>query len=233
MGGSSSQPRTKPAMSPINAFSVEELYTPEFSNSLQENTGYWQQPNPHEYPVEQVATSPKKKATTGQGQSESRWEKKIKGQNLRDHQTKHGNSRKQGGFWCEVLSYMESKTQQYSRRMYNMVLGKWKTVRPSVVRFCGIYNNIMRMGSESGVKDPYYVQMAMIYYEIDTRLPFKLCHCWEILKDNPKWQETTIPNFNTGSERGNSTTRGQSKSSASSSVNEDALDRLMVTEMGA
>ncbi|GKB09102.1 hypothetical protein Tco_0837414 [Tanacetum coccineum] len=61
MGGLSSQPRTDPAMSPINAFLVEDLYTPEFLESLQENTGYWQEPNPHEYPVEQVATSPTKK----------------------------------------------------------------------------------------------------------------------------------------------------------------------------
>ncbi|GJX50619.1 hypothetical protein Tco_0277464 [Tanacetum coccineum] len=61
MGGPSSQPRTKPAMSPINAFQVEELYTPEFLDSFQENTGYWQQPEPHESPVEQVVTSPTRK----------------------------------------------------------------------------------------------------------------------------------------------------------------------------
>ncbi|GJX28376.1 hypothetical protein Tco_0236455 [Tanacetum coccineum] len=61
MGGSSSQRRTDPAMSPINAFPVEELHTPEFSNSFQENTGYWQELNPLESPVEQVATSPPKK----------------------------------------------------------------------------------------------------------------------------------------------------------------------------
>ncbi|GJY86497.1 hypothetical protein Tco_0500523 [Tanacetum coccineum] len=61
MGGSSSQRRTNSTMSPINAFLVENLYTPEFSKSLQENTSYWQEPNPHEYPVEQVATSPPKK----------------------------------------------------------------------------------------------------------------------------------------------------------------------------
>ncbi|GKA68000.1 hypothetical protein Tco_0767917 [Tanacetum coccineum] len=51
MGDSSSQPRTDPALSLINAFSVEELYTPEFSDSLQDNTGYWQAPNPHESPT--------------------------------------------------------------------------------------------------------------------------------------------------------------------------------------
>ncbi|GJR45580.1 hypothetical protein Tco_1313683 [Tanacetum coccineum] len=48
MGGSSSQPRTDPPRSPINAFPIEELYTPEFSESLQENTAYWHQPNAYE-----------------------------------------------------------------------------------------------------------------------------------------------------------------------------------------
>ncbi|GKA16102.1 hypothetical protein Tco_0695849 [Tanacetum coccineum] len=65
MGGSSSQPCTDRVHSPINAFSLKELYTPDFSESLQENTSFWQAPNPYEVPVEQVATSPtnKKKAT--------------------------------------------------------------------------------------------------------------------------------------------------------------------------
>nr|GEW34198.1 hypothetical protein [Tanacetum cinerariifolium] len=61
MGGSSSQSCTDLALPPINAFLVEGLYTPEFLDSLQDNTGYWQAPNPHEYLVEQVATSATKK----------------------------------------------------------------------------------------------------------------------------------------------------------------------------
>ncbi|GJV06758.1 hypothetical protein Tco_1344414 [Tanacetum coccineum] len=65
MGGSSSQPRTDPPRSPINAFLIEELYTPEFSESLQENTAYWQEPKTYEAARERVTTSPtkKKKAT--------------------------------------------------------------------------------------------------------------------------------------------------------------------------
>ncbi|GJX75526.1 hypothetical protein Tco_0314121 [Tanacetum coccineum] len=59
MGGSS-QP-SQPPMSPINAFSLEDLYTPDLS----QNTAYWQEPNPYEATGEQVATSStkKKKAT--------------------------------------------------------------------------------------------------------------------------------------------------------------------------
>nr|GEW40797.1 hypothetical protein [Tanacetum cinerariifolium] len=62
MGGSSSQPQSSQPMSPINAFPIEELYMPEFLESLQENTGYWQQPGPYEATTKTSPTK-KKKAT--------------------------------------------------------------------------------------------------------------------------------------------------------------------------
>ncbi|GJW23636.1 glutathione S-transferase T3-like protein [Tanacetum coccineum] len=296
MGGSSSQPRTDLAMSPINAFSVEELSSPQFLDFFQDNTGYWQEPNPHESPVEQVATSltKKKKATRNRQKKtiqsddaprQTPWttEEEIalaKGWLAVSESSKHGNSRRQAGFWCEVLQYIESKTNQYGRQTYYMVCEKWKTVRPSVIRFCRIYNNVMRMAQESGSGDEDYVQRAMVHYEVETGLPFRLRHCWEILKDRPKWQEVAVSNFDTesgGSIRHKSsgsssfnTESGEasidlntnvgdnnkdevqeirrlggrdkaraagknkgSKALGSSSVNEDALARLMVIEMTA
>nr|GEY44780.1 hypothetical protein [Tanacetum cinerariifolium] len=37
------------------------LYTPDFSDTLKENTGFWQATNPYEVSIEQVVTSPTKK----------------------------------------------------------------------------------------------------------------------------------------------------------------------------
>ncbi|GJZ99621.1 ribonuclease H-like domain-containing protein [Tanacetum coccineum] len=169
MGGSSSQPRTDPTMSPINAFPIGELYSPQFLDSFQDNTGYWQEPNPRESPVDQVATSPtknKKKPSrnrqkmTIQSDDASRqtpWttEEEIalaKGWLAVSENGKDGNAKKKQGFWCE----------------------------------------------ESGTGDEDYVQKAMIHYEIETGVPFKLRHCWEILKDRPKWQEIALLKFQQG-----------------------------------
>nr|GEU30983.1 hypothetical protein [Tanacetum cinerariifolium] len=52
-------------------------------------------------------------------------------------------------------------------------------------------------------------------YQIDTNIPFKLHHCWEVLKDHPKRQEIAIPTFNTGSEGSSK----RHKSTSSSSLN--------------
>ncbi|GKC92762.1 hypothetical protein Tco_1158204, partial [Tanacetum coccineum] len=166
MGGSSSQPRTDPPLSPINAFSLGDLYTPQPSDSFQENTGYWQQPNPDDSPVEQVATSPtkKKKATRNRQKRVNQTEPTeeeialAKGWRSVSENSERGNARKKDGFWVEVLEYVESKTKQEGRRTYDMVVGKWKVVRPVVVRFCGIYSNVMCMAQESGAGDEDYIQ---------------------------------------------------------------------------
>ncbi|GJS19710.1 hypothetical protein Tco_0448342 [Tanacetum coccineum] len=126
--------------------------------------------------------------------------------------SKHGNARKQDGFWCEVLEYIESKPKQ-----------------------------------ESGAGDEDYVQRAMIHYQTKTGIPFKFCHCWDVLKDSPKFKEIAFLNFNTGSEGGSKRHKSSgsrdkarvdgknigSKTSGSSTLNDDALARLMVTEMTA
>ncbi|GJY70017.1 putative reverse transcriptase domain-containing protein [Tanacetum coccineum] len=89
-----------------------------------------------------------------------------------------------------------------------------------VVRFCGIYSNVMRMAQESGAGDEDYIQKAMIHYQAECGLPFKFRHCWEVLKDSPKFQEKTFPNFNQGSQGSSK----RQKSSGSSSFNAESGD---------
>ncbi|GJV76864.1 glutathione S-transferase T3-like protein [Tanacetum coccineum] len=218
--------------SPINAFPLEKLYTPDFSD----NTGYWQEPNSYEATGEQVATSPtkKKKATcnrqkrstqTDDAPRQIAWttEEEItlaKGWKSVYKNSERGNARKKDGFWVKVMEYIESKTKMEGRRTYDMVLRKWKTVRPSVVRFCGVYINVMRMAQESRAGDEDYVQKAMIHYQAETGLPFKFHHCWDVLKDSPKFKDIAFPNLNQGSQGSSK----RHKSSGSSLFNTESGD---------
>nr|GEX15731.1 hypothetical protein [Tanacetum cinerariifolium] len=121
---------------------------------VSENTGYWQETNLNESPVEQVATSStknKKKATRNRQKRTSQsvdaprqtpWTTEeenalAKGWLAISENIKDGYAKKQAGFWCE----------------------------------------------ESGAGDEDYVQRAMLHYEIEIGIPFKLRHCWEIFKD--------------------------------------------------
>ncbi|GKB52562.1 retrovirus-related pol polyprotein from transposon TNT 1-94, partial [Tanacetum coccineum] len=61
MGGSSSQRRTNPPMSPIHAFPIEDMCTHEFSDSFQQNTSSFQETTREDSPVEVVTSPPKTK----------------------------------------------------------------------------------------------------------------------------------------------------------------------------
>ncbi|GKD34787.1 hypothetical protein Tco_1250296 [Tanacetum coccineum] len=244
MGGSSSQPRTNPPRYPINAFPIEELYTPEFSESLQENTGYWQEPNTYEGVGEQVTTSPtkKKKATrnrqkrpiqTDDAPRQIAWTTKkeialAKGWRAVSENSQHGNARKKYGFWCEALAYIERKTKQEGRQTNDIV--------------------------ESGAGDEDYVQKAMSHYQAETGHPFKL---WSEgsskrhkLSGSSSFSTESVDvsiNLNTtvadeyevreirrpgGRDKARAAAKNKgSKASGSSTMNDDALARLMVNEM--
>ncbi|GJY74496.1 hypothetical protein Tco_0478927 [Tanacetum coccineum] len=53
---------------------------------------------------------------------------------------------------------------------------------------------------ESGASDEDYINRAMIHYQVKTGNTFKYRHCWEVLKDSPKWKEQELPKFATESE---------------------------------
>nr|GFA06029.1 hypothetical protein [Tanacetum cinerariifolium] len=210
MGGSSSQRRTDLAMSLINAVSVEELYTPELSDSFQENTCYWQEHNPHETPVEAVVTSPPKKKPTKARQKRMiqsvdaprkivwTYEEEIalaKGWVVISVNKKYGNARKEHGFWCEVLEYMETKTKQYGCQTYDMSMRQVArdTSHLILVRSTQSLNTNVGDNDEDGVKK---IRRTM------------------------------------GRDKARAVGKNKrSKASGSSTMNDDALARLMVTEM--
>nr|GEV71901.1 hypothetical protein [Tanacetum cinerariifolium] len=146
----------------------------------------------------------------------------------------------------EIALAKDSKTKQEGCQTYDMVVGKWKTVRPAVVRFYGVYSNVMRMAQESRAGDEDYVQRAMIHYQDETGGSSKRHKSYGSSSFNiESWdasinQNTTVSDEDEVQEirrpRGRDKARAAaknkgSKASGSSTMNDDALARLMVNEM--
>nr|GEU38861.1 putative ribonuclease H protein At1g65750 family [Tanacetum cinerariifolium] len=149
-----------------------------------------------------------------------------------------GNTRKKDGFWVEVMEYIKSKTKMEGRRTYDMVVGKWKMVRPAVVRFCGVYSNVMRMAQESGAGDEDYVQKAMGSSKkhessgsssFNTESEDASINLNSTVADDDEVQEIRRP-WGRDKAKAATTNKG-SKASASSTMNDDALAKLVVNEM--
>ena len=101
---------------------------------------------------------------------------------------------RENGFQNDIVVYIESKTKS-DCRTYDMVCGKWKTVRPTVARFYGVFNNVKRMNPMSGVGDEDYYNTTTLNYEAEYEVKFTLRHCQDELRDSQKWNEIEVPNF--------------------------------------
>ncbi|GJZ04022.1 hypothetical protein Tco_0537297 [Tanacetum coccineum] len=226
MGGSSSQTCTDPPMSPIHAFPIEDMYTLEFLDSFQQNTGSFQETAREDSPVEVVTSPPKtKKPIRGRQKrtiqsDDAPWQiawtnaEKIalcKGWVYVSENSSVGNTRKDAGFWCEVLQYMESKTKQ-------------------------------RSSNESGASDEDYYARAL------SKEGSKRYKTSGSSSFNTESGEASINlNANVGDDEEDEVQKIQrpigkdnakdaakkkgSRASGSSSMNDEALARLMVTEM--
>nr|GEV48262.1 hypothetical protein [Tanacetum cinerariifolium] len=62
---------------------------------------------------------------------------------------------------------MESKTNAFGRRTYDMVNRKWKMVRPNMALFCGVYADVMRRGRRE--KNPKLMDSEVSNFEAKKR----------------------------------------------------------------
>ncbi|GKB17315.1 hypothetical protein Tco_0851238 [Tanacetum coccineum] len=148
---------------------------------------------------------------------------------------------------------MESKTKTPAHRTYNMVNEKWKTMRPNGDRFCGVHANVMRRAQISGARGGDYFVKALLNYDAEYGVPFTQ-------KNAKRYKRPGSSSFNTESgdarinlnvdvgddnedevqavERpmGMDKAKGLKKkgarvSGSSSSMNDEALARLMVSDL--
>nr|GEW48913.1 hypothetical protein [Tanacetum cinerariifolium] len=192
-------------------------------DSFQDNTGYWQEPNLHESPVEQVATLPtKKKATrnrqkrltqTGDAPRPTAWTTKEeialdKGWHFVSENSERGNARKKDGFWVEVMDYIESKTKMEDS-----------------LKFQEIAFSNFNQGSEGSSKRHKSSGSSLFNTESgDASINLN-----NIIAGDDEVQEIRRPG---GMDKARAAAKNKgSKALGSSTMNDDALARLVVNEM--
>ncbi|GKB66935.1 RNA-directed DNA polymerase, eukaryota [Tanacetum coccineum] len=200
VGGSSSQPNVGGSSSAVRHFSLDndddftQMYSPQFLESFREEQS----------PVEEIEEIQVPEETA-----------LCKGWVRISKDSVKGNMRKEKGFWIEILKYMQETYPITQRRTYDMVNGKWKTVRSKVCTFCGVYAYTIRTYT-SGASNANYLQRALIDYQAEYGVSFTLLHCWEVLKESEKWRSGEVPLFMQEREDGKNK---RYKSSDSSSFN--------------
>ena len=104
-----------------------------------------------------------------------------------------GNDQRGSDFWNNVATIFNQKVLDLGKpgrsREANALQIHWRdTVKKLVSKFCGSYKKATLI-EKSGYTEKDYIDLALQIYSDSCKkpTPFKLLHCWAILKDKPKW----------------------------------------------
>ncbi|GJW13828.1 hypothetical protein Tco_0017961 [Tanacetum coccineum] len=178
-----------------------------------ENIGYWQELNPYDAqaPVEEVATSPTKN-------------KKKVTRNRQKRTSQSSNAPRQTLWTTEEEIALCKGWLAVSENSKDGNAKKQSGFWVEVLEY--IESKTKQHGRRTRAGDEYYVQRAMVHYEIDTGVAFKPRHWSGGSKKHKKFDQRAGTKREL--QRGKRTSQNRG---STSNVNEDALARLMVTEM--
>ncbi|RLM98055.1 NAM-like protein [Panicum miliaceum] len=101
-----------------------------------------------------------------------------------------GVDQSQGTYWARIHEYFHANKEFESTRTTVSLLNRWSTIQHDVNIFCGCVSRIEASNqSGSGVDDKIGNACALFKAEDNKQRKFTLMHCWNILKDKPKWME--------------------------------------------
>ncbi|KAL6547359.1 hypothetical protein OROMI_023080 [Orobanche minor] len=101
-----------------------------------------------------------------------------------------GTNMKGGTFWKRVETYyMQEKKNEWQPRTLSSLNHRWSAIQHAVNKFCGFLTQIEGR-NQSGVTHEDNIQAARKMYSSIMKGPFKFDHCWDLLKNEPKWKHS-------------------------------------------
>ena len=108
-----------------------------------------------------------------------------------------GNQQKGNTFWERIFLHYE-QCRPGGHRGARSLESKWGTIKHDVGKFIGAYNQVKRL-NKSGTKEADILRMAKDLYRTKSvkNTEFMFEHCWELVKDFPRWADGVSPSRQT------------------------------------
>ncbi|XP_039852806.1 uncharacterized protein LOC120711379 isoform X2 [Panicum virgatum] len=100
-----------------------------------------------------------------------------------------GTNQDKVAFYKRLRQYYIDNCATQNQRSLNSIQQRWSTIQTRVSRFCSILRLIER-SNQSGKSYQDMVNEAI--KEFQKTEPWHYGHCWEMLKDEPKWNEKVL-----------------------------------------
>ncbi|KAL6896895.1 hypothetical protein ACP4OV_007467 [Aristida adscensionis] len=101
------------------------------------------------------------------------------------------NSQKRSSMWDRIMVRYNLRRGSFPERSLRSIQSCWDVIKGEVAKFSFFYADIMRE-NPSGNSDGDMTTRAAANFASIYKRNFAFMHCWELMKDEPKWQDPKL-----------------------------------------
>jgi len=125
--------------------------------------------------------------------------------------------KKKDGMWLRILQRYNLRRGAYPERSVKSLQNRWDTIKAEVGKFSSFHADVIHE-NPSGLSDADKTTRAASNFAGVMEHNFAFLHCWEIMKDEPKWQDPKVRSFGKSGGRDGAINLGGDNSSPSGSA---------------
>ncbi|XP_076927697.1 glutathione S-transferase T3-like [Bidens hawaiensis] len=97
-----------------------------------------------------------------------------------------GTDQKYSQLWENIYLYFEQHKETTNERSIKSLSNRWSSIQKATNTFCSCLDQVERLNI-SGITDHDKFEKAKFMYHKQEECNFAFEHCWNLLKDQPKW----------------------------------------------
>ncbi|CAN6304356.1 unnamed protein product, partial [Urochloa humidicola] len=97
-------------------------------------------------------------------------------------------AQKKDHLWERIVQRYNLRRGSYPERSLKSLQGRWQIIKTEARKFASFYADVIRE-NPSGMSDTDKITLAAANFAAIVKHNFAYLHCWELIKDKPKWKD--------------------------------------------
>ncbi|CAN6316634.1 unnamed protein product, partial [Urochloa humidicola] len=97
-------------------------------------------------------------------------------------------AQKKDHVWKRIVQRYNLRRGSYPERSLKSVQNRWQIIKTEARKFASFYADVIRE-NPSGLSDTEKITLAAANFAAIVKHNFAYLHCWELIKDEPKWKD--------------------------------------------
>ncbi|KAF5473441.1 hypothetical protein F2P56_010052 [Juglans regia] len=99
-----------------------------------------------------------------------------------------GTDQKHAQLWEKVSQYFNDYKESTNERSVGSLIHRWSAIQKATNKFCAKLAQVEGL-NQSGMTEQDKFDKAKVMYQSLEKTTFQFEHCWQLLKDQPKWNQ--------------------------------------------